>query len=466
MKKILIIAQGDIANRFIQRIAEVYSADNIYYVVEAKLNNYEHLNKARFKFFEFDSTSEYKLANLLKMDFFEVFIILDNRSDIEHTVKNIRNYKKNLRIILLSELDLELEDQNIITIDPNQLLAARLIDYLPNIPVIAQNIGLGDGEIMEVSVPFGSSFVYRHIESLEQKEWKIVAIYRNRKLIMPDQRKMIYPNDTLLLVGEPKMLKSVYLAIKKELGQFPEPFGSNLYLYVDMMLLDFKNAHKFINRAIFIKNQFNKTLYIRVVNPSDFETIWHIKQYRDLDVIIEIDYSFKDNFETLKSDIKRYHVGLVMVSKDMFRDDTLRVNLYEAKIPVLKLSNKIISELKDSAVILGDNRDLEKISSTIFDISQQMGYNLELYNYLNEHQEIKEQLVEHFTNLSNIFSKTIKVKNETQNPIRVLKKRDNFLQLIPFTRHITRKRKYSLLSTNSDKLYFKLDEFHQIFIPI
>lgn len=466
MKKILIIAQGDVANRFIQRIAEVYSADNIYYVVEAKLNDYEHLNKARFKFFEFDSTSEYKLANLLKMDFFEVFIILENRSDIEHTIKNIRNYKKTLRVILLSEFDFEFEDQNIIKIAPSQLLASRLIDYLPNIPVIAQNIGLGEGEIMEVSVPFGSSFIYRHIESLEQKEWKIVAIYRNSKLIMPDRRKMIYPNDTLLLVGEPKMLKSVYLAIKKELGQFPQPFGSNLYLYVDMMLLDLKNAHKFINRAIFIKNQLNKPLYIRVVNPSDFETIWHIKRYRDLDVMIEIDYSFKDSFETLKNDIKKYHIGLVMVSKDMFRDDTLRARLYEVKIPVLKLSNKIISELKDSVVILGDNRDLEKISSTIFDISQQMGHNLELYNYLSEHQEIKEQLIEHFTNLSNIFSKTIKVKNETQNPIRVLKKRDNFLQLIPFTRHITRKRKYSLLSTKSDKLYFKLDDFHQIFIPI
>ncbi|MDQ1263115.1 MAG: uncharacterized protein QG559_116 [Campylobacterota bacterium] len=466
MKKILIIGDGDTFKRFIHRVSQTYTSENMYYVVETKANKHKDINPARFKFFEFDPTSFHKLSNLLKMEFAQVIVVMQKQSDALHTIKNIRVLKKQLRIIVLSKWSFENEDPNVVVINANEILSSRLIDYLPNVPVIAQNVGLGEGEIMEVSVPFGSSFVYRHIGVIEQKEWRIVAIYRNRKLIMPDRRRMIHPNDTLLLIGEPSVLKSVYLAIKRELGQFPEPFGSNLYLYLDMNLLNFKTTQKLINRALFVQNKLNKTLIIRVTNPNNFETLWQIKAYRSSSVIIEIEFDGKNLKEKLLQDIKIFHIGLIMVSKEIFADYETRLNLYETKIPVLKLSSKPFSSLRDTAIILGDNRDLEKISSTIFDIAQQMNFNLELYNYLNEHQESKEQVIEHFTNLSNLFSKNIKVIKETQNPIKLLRKRENFLQIVPFTRHTTRKRVHSLLSANSEKLYFKLDEYHQIFIPI
>lgn len=466
MKKILIIAEGETSRKLIERISQTYTSDNMYYVVEIKSNKYNYINQSRFKFYEFDPTSPYKLSNILKMDFFEVIVVMSKLADVEHTIKNIRAIKKQLRIIVLNKWELESDDMNIVMVNSNEILSSRLIDYLPNVPVLAQNVGLGEGEIMEVSVPFGSSFVYRHLSAIEQKEWRIVAIYRNRRLVMPDATRMIHPNDTLLLVGEPHVLRSVYLAIKRELGQFPEPFGSNLYLYIDMDLLNLKTVQKLVNRAVFVHNKLNKTLYIRIVNPSNFETVWQIKKLRSLNIIIEIEYDSKDLKNKFFNDIKKYHIGLVMVSREIFADDTSREMFFDARIPVLKLSNKVLSELKDSSIILGENRDLEKISSTIFDISQQMGYNLELYNYLNEHQEAKEQVIEHFSNLSNLFSKNIKVIPENRNPIKILRKKENFLQILPFTRNITRKKLSSMLSTNSDKLYFKLDDYHQIFIPL
>lgn len=466
MKKILIIGEGETSKKLIERISQTYTSDNMYYVVEIKSNKYNYINQSRFKFYEFDPTSPYKLSNILKMDFFEVIVVMSKLADVEHTIKNIRAIKKQLRIIVLNKWDLQNDDTNIVMVNSNEILSSRLIDYLPNVPVLAQNVGLGEGEIMEVSVPFGSSFVYRHLSAIEQKEWRIVAIYRNRQLVMPDTTKMIHPNDTLLLVGEPHVLRSVYLAIKRELGQFPEPFGSNLYLYIDMDLLNLKTVQKLVNRAVFVQNKLNKTLYIRIVNPSNFETVWQIKKLRSLNTIIEIEYEGIDLKDKFFNDIKKYHIGLVMVSREIFSNDAIREMFFDARIPVLKLSNKVLSELKDSSIILGENRDLEKISSTIFDISQQMGYNLELYNYLNEHQEAKEQVIEHFSNLSNLFSKNIKVIPENRNPIKVLRKKENFLQILPFTRNITRKKLSSMLSTNSDKLYFKLDDYHQIFIPL
>ena len=466
MKKILIISSGDVGSHFIQRVSETYSSENIYYVVELKAQEYIDVNPSRFKFHEFDPTSLSKLSNLLKMEFIQVFIAMDNTTDVENTIKNIRLIKKQLRVIVLNQWNLENEDPNVVLINSNELLSSRLLDYLPNVPVIAQNVGIGEGEIMEVMVPFGSSFVYRHIGVIEQKNWRIVAIYRNRKLIMPSRRRMIQPNDLLVLVGEPAVLKSVYRAIKRELGQFPEPFGSNLYLYIDMNLVNHATIEEFVRRAIFVHRKFNHDLIIKIVNPSDFYILQHIKDLSNGSVIIDIEYDNDDLKNKFFNDIKSYHIGLVIVSKEMFANHSMRTTLYESHVPVLKIADRSFSKVKDVALILSDNRDLEKISANIFDISEQMGFNIELYNYLNEHQQDKEQVIEHYYNLSTIFSKSIKIFKDNENPIRILREKENFVQILPFTQKLTQRRLLSMFSTDNERLYHRLDDYHQIFIPV
>lgn len=466
MKKILIISQGDVGAHFIQRVNQTYTSENMYYIVESKARKYTDINHARFKFYEFDSTSLYKLSNLLKMDFLQVFIAMDSLIDVENTIKNIRTMKSKIRIIVLDQWKMEIEDSNIISVNTNEILSSRLLDYLPNVPVIAQNVGLGEGEIMEVMVPFGSSFVYRHIGVIEQKNWRIVAIYRDRKLVMPSRRRMIQPNDLLVLIGDPAVLKSVYRAIKRELGQFPEPFGSNLYLYIDMNVVNLNTLEEFVKHAIFVNQQFTNDLIIKIVNPGNIYVMRQIKNLQTTNVIVNIEYDSVDLNEKFFKDIKYYRVGLIIASQETFYSHQLRTMFYEAHVPVLKIANKSFSKLKDIALILSDNRDLEKISANVFDIAEQMGLNVELYNYLNEHQKGKEQVIEHYYNLSTIFSKSIKVFKENENPIRILKQKENFIQILPFTQKLTSKRILSTFSTDNELLYHKLDEYHQIFIPV
>jgi len=466
MKKILIISDGVVGEHFIQRVNETYTSENIYYIVQTKAKEFEDINPARFKFYEFDPTSLFKLANLLKMEFIQVFIAMDSQVEVENTIKNIRTIKKQLRVVVLDKWNMENEDANIILVNTNELVASRLLDYLPNVPVIAQNVGIGEGEIMEVLVPFGSSFVYRHIGAIEQKSWRIVAIYRNRKLIMPSRRKMIQPNDLLVLVGEPAVLKSVYRSIKRELGQFPEPFGTNLLLYLDMNIVNHETIKESIRRSVYVHKKFKHDLIIKVTNPSNIEILQYIKSLRDTNVIVDIDYDSINLKEVFFNDVKAYHVGLVIVSREMFADYYVRQAMYEAHVPVLKLADRKFSTIKEAALILSNNRDLEKVSATIFDISEQMNFNIELYNYMNELQDEKEQVIEHYYNLSTIFSKTIKVINENDNPIRKLKQKENFMHILPFTQKLTTRRIYSLFSTDNEKLYYKLDDYHQIFIPV
>ena len=466
MKKILIISSGAVGEHFIHRVIQTHTSENIYYIVQPKEKKFENASPARFKFYEFDPTSLYKLANLLKMEFVQVIIAMDSQIDVENTIKNIKTIKKQLRVVVLNLWNMQSESPNVVLINANEILASRLLDYLPNVPVIAQNVGAGEGEIMEVLVPFGSSFVYRHIGAIEQKNWRIVAIYRNRKLVMPSRRRMIQPNDTLLLVGDPAVLKSVYRAIKRELGQFPEPFGSNIMLYIDMNIVNHQTIKELVQQAIYVHEKFKHDLIIKIVNPGDIEILEYIKSLRTFSITVNIEYSSQNIRTTFMNDINKYHVGLVIVSCEMFSDYYVRNALYEVHVPVLKLSKKPISQVKDVSLILSDNRDLEKISATIFDISEQLTLNIELYNYTNEHQENREQVIEHFNNLSTIFSKSIKIYNESENPIRHLKEKENFIQILPFTSKLTQRHIFSLFSTDSEKLYHKLDEYTQMFIPV
>ena len=233
-----------------------------------------------------------------------------------------------------------------------------------------------------------------------------------------------------------------------------------------MNLVNQNTIEELVRRAVFAHKKFKHDLIIKIVNPGNISIIRYIKDFRDDNVIIDIKYDEDDLKSSFFNDIKLYHVGLVIVSKEIFSNYQMRTTLYESHVPVLKLSDRSFSAVKDASLILSDNRDLEKISTTIFDISEQMGFNIELYNYINEHQEAKDQVIEHYYNLSTIFSKSIKVIKEGENPIRNLKKKDNFIQLLPFTYKLTARRIFSLFSTDSEKLYHRLDEYHQIFIPV
>ncbi len=466
MKKILIISDSKIGHNFVQRAIDTFAKDNLYYVIETKAREYENASSSRFKFFEFDPTSLYKLSNVLKMEFVQVFIAMKNPVDVEQTIANIRVTKKQLRIITVDHWGMDLQQYNVVQINTTEILASHLFDYLPNVPVVAQNVGLGEGEIMDVLVPFGSSFVYRHVGVIEQKNWRIVGIYRGGELILPDDRKMIHPNDQLLLVGEPSVLNSVYRAIKREIGQFPQPFGTNLYLFIDMIKDDESEIIPLLDKALAVHENFSNRLIVKICNPSSIALLEQIKSRRSERVVIDIDYQQSYIEDIVINDVKQYDVGLIMVSAYMFDKDKMREILYDANVPVLSLAKRAIDKIKDAVIVINDNKDLEKISTTVFDFSAQMSYNMELLKNADEESNEQDEIIEHYQNLAVIFSKNIHVNLHYDNPIRKLSKRENFLHCIPFTENVLEDKSATLFSTNIEMLYHRLNRYHQLFIPI
>lgn len=465
MKKILIIADGILAKQFLEKVMETEAGENSYTIVTYKEETLPKKRPENFKFFEFDPTSHEKLSIVLNEQFFQVMIIMSNELDVNATYQNIRKVDTKVRIVIMDRWDLRIEDKRLLMLNSREILASRFTDHLPNTPIVAQNIGLGIGEIMEVSVPVGSSYAYRHLASIEQSKWRIAAVYRSNTLILPRPALMLLPNDLLLLVGDPKVLQSVFKSIKRELGQFPSPFGSSIYCLVDMLRMEENAIDVLINDALLLHSKLNSNkLHIKVINPTYSKTFEKIKSYSNHHINVIIDYFETNPRKALREDTEKMDIGLIVVMNAFFQKN--KRTLYKTKLPIFKMGKKGFGSLNQGVVLSNDAHEIEQESSVIFDVATQLSLELKLYSYNPDHENEKNSLIEHFDNLSKIFGREVDVVQSDKNPLVKLRHRDNILQFLPFSPKILEANFLSIFSTDMEKLHFKLADNYQLFIPI
>lgn len=464
MKKILIIADGILAKIFLERVMSNFSSDNVYDVVAYRNKTLPEKKLENFKFYNFDPTSFEKLSPLLRKDYFQIMILVATQIDAIATYENIRKVNKEVQIILMDRWSLEIEDNRLSKIVSHNILSSRFADYLPDVPVVAQNIGVGNGEIMEIRVPVGSSYVYRHMGSIEQKKWRIAGIYRANSLILPRPTLMIKPNDTLLVVGDPNVLQNVYRSIKKELGQFPAPFGNNIYCLIDMLKFSEKDVAKVANDALLLHSKINsKKLHIKIINPTASHELEKIKSYNSTHILVEIDYYEKDAHVVLKQDLQKKDIGLIVVPNSFFKEHI--DELFQAKIPVLKIGFWGLLNISEGAILSSKSEEIEKESSVIFDISSQLDLNIKLYNFNQDSTHGKNPLVDHFESLSKLFGKKIEIVESVKNPLLKLKLRHDVLQFVPFSSKILESNFFSIFSTDMERQSSRLSNLYQLFIP-
>lgn len=371
---------------------------------------------------------------------------------------------------ILDYWGIELKDPKVNIYKGIDVLANGMIERLPNIPVVAQNIGLRQGEIMEIRIPFGSSYAYRYIGSIEQVEWKIFGLYRNDRLISVKPSLILKPNDVILIIGKPKVLMQVYNAISKNEGQFPMPFGHNIYLYLDLYLQKESEVIKAVKEAKFLHERLkNRSLIVKVTRPTNALIMNEIKEelMGDGSIILDIDYQNVGFKKIITTDIKRHDVGVFMLSYELFSNKKELKDLINLRIPILKLGLDKIETIKETVVLLDDKKSYEQISPLVFDISAQLKTKTKIFNLDPIGDDNNSDILNHFENLAKIFNQKIEIINDEKNPIRVLKEQRNVLQIMPLKQAMFKNRYfYEFFYTNSDLVAFDLTRFNQLLIPI
>jgi len=418
-----------------------------------------------------DPTSFSKLKNIMDATkFSNLFIVMEDIEDARYVLKNIALINTKMRIVLVNQWDddegIGKDQENINIVHSDQLIAAHLYDQLPNVPLVAQNVGLGQGEIMEVHVPFGSAYAYRHIGTIVQSQWTIAALYRDEKQILPTNSTMIRPNDTLLILGKPIVLNGVYKTINKRIGLFPEPFGKNIYLILDLRH-DHKDALLYLKQSIYLVEKLeDKDLYVRILYPNDFELIEELKTLESERVTISISYDNQNAKSSVENDIHEFNVGLVMNSIPTFESDGLKDTIYDLKKLVFLFGDKLLYNIKRSIVLMSEKEKMESISSTAFDISETLGLGLTLGDFDPEGDfESKKMIIEHYETLTHIFNMEMKIEQKIANPIRELSNMEDILQIAPFEKRLNTDSLRKLISNRIQDFILTTNRHPKLLVP-
>ena len=470
MKNILILADGSIAKHFIEWVSKKRVAENKYYVAYyGESISVENISK-NISLINADPSSFSKLKNIMSnVKYSNIFVVMENIEDARYSLKNIRLIDDKVRVILVNQWDddeIGRDEKNITILHSDELLAAHLYDNLPNVPVVAQNVGLGRGEIMEIHVPFGSAYAYRHVGSILQRKWKIAAVYREEKQILPTNATMIRPNDTLLVLGKPIVLDGVYKTINKRIGLFPEPFGKDLYLILDFRY-DQENALLYIKESIYLLEKLeDKSLYIRVLYPNNFDLIEKIKALESEHVTLAICYEENDIKTLVEYDIHQYDIGLVLNSIKTFESDDFKETLYELRKLVYLFGDNLLYNIKECVILMSENEKMESISSTAFDISESLSLKLTLGDFDPEGDfESKKMIIEHYETLTNIFNMEINIEQKIANPIRELGNMVDILQIAPFEKQLNTYNFIKLISTRIQDFLLTTKRHPKLLVP-
>ncbi len=473
MKKVLLILDGPIAKKILQRILEPDTNENTYDIVYLNEQILPQSRPEHFTFYHFDPSSQSKLNLVLDKNIHNFgLIVLDNQDETKDVVKNIRTKHLNLNLCIYDFWGIDFKnDSHITRYDALEALANGMLEKLPNTPVTAQNIGLRQGEIMELSIPFGSSYAYRYIGSIEQKNWKIFGLYRNGQLINTRLNLIIKPNDIILIIGQPQVLMQVYKAIKKTSGQFPMPFGENIYLYLDLYVINAKQAIESLENAKILHLRLkNKKLLIKITRPSNPILLNKLKNKIQTieNSSLQIDYANLGFEKNIKADTNLFNIGLIILEQNILKKYKNKLQrILNLKIPIMKISRHI-SASKSSFVLVNDEKSYEQISPMIFDISSQIKLKIKICDYKPFDKDyVSQKTLEHFINLAKIFNQSLETIKGDKNPIKELKKQGNILQILPLKKQMFKKRFLPrFFYTNQDILSFDLKGINQIFIPV
>jgi Trk K+ transport system NAD-binding subunit/nucleotide-binding universal stress UspA family protein len=104
-------------------------------------------------------------------------------------------------------------------------IAGLLANRIERGKQVAVNVGLGQGEIVEIPVLPSSPAVDARVRDLRAIRWLVAAIYRSGKFIVPHGHAVIREGDRLILTGDPEVLPYVSDYLRAGVARFPLQYG-------------------------------------------------------------------------------------------------------------------------------------------------------------------------------------------------------------------------------------------------
>lgn len=113
-------------------------------------------------------------------------------------------------------------------IDVTSAVAGLILGQLDPTIRPAVGVGLGQGEIVEVTILGSSPAIGHPLRLLGARDWLVAAVYRKDELLVPHGDTMLESGDRVVLVGAPGVLPAIAEYFRAGTSAFPLPYGRRL----------------------------------------------------------------------------------------------------------------------------------------------------------------------------------------------------------------------------------------------
>jgi Trk K+ transport system NAD-binding subunit len=123
-------------------------------------------------------------------------------------------------------------------LDARALVRAQLVGQLveqslhQGAAAMTSSLGFGLGELLEFRVLPSSPAINVPLANLRADGWRVAAIYRASKLVLPTGSTTIEAEDRVLVIGDPRQLPHVAESLRVGLPTFPRLHGPNVVVYL------------------------------------------------------------------------------------------------------------------------------------------------------------------------------------------------------------------------------------------
>ena len=131
-------------------------------------------------------------------------------------------------LLIKNEREEEFKNFNVEIVNPVDITAKTVISLVEKSFKIPQNVGLGKGEIVETTILANSHLVDRELKHFKSTRWRVAAIYRNGKFILPTKDTALKVGDRVVISGYPSVVESIVNIFLKGVPQFPLQYGRDI----------------------------------------------------------------------------------------------------------------------------------------------------------------------------------------------------------------------------------------------
>lgn len=132
------------------------------------------------------------------------------------------------RVVLVADPDAVPESAGLAEAEilrTSDAVAGKVINRVSIQASRSMDVGLGIGELVQVTVLDGSPAVGRALKEFAARQWLVGAVYRGGKLIVPHGDTCVAAGDRILLVGDPSVLGEVAPFFRGGAPIFPSQYG-------------------------------------------------------------------------------------------------------------------------------------------------------------------------------------------------------------------------------------------------